>query len=100
MRLLHRERRDIGVVYLYAALVGLLSLTLPLSVQMIVQLVQGGLFLQPVVLLIAFVVAGTLASGGISVAQMRSWRHCSSGSLRASRWNSPSRCPGCRSSGR
>ena len=71
LRLLHRERGDIGVVYLYAALVGLLSLTLPLSVQMIVQLVQGGLFLQPVVLLIAFVVAGTVASGAIAVAQMR-----------------------------
>ena len=71
LRLLHRERGDIGVVHLYAALVGLLSLTLPLSVQMIVQLVQGGLFLQPVVLLIALVVAGTLASGAISVAQMR-----------------------------
>jgi ABC-type bacteriocin/lantibiotic exporter with double-glycine peptidase domain len=71
LRLLRRERGDIGVVHLYAALVGLLSLTLPLSVQMIVQLVQGGLFLQPVVLLIAFVVAGTLAAGGIGVAQMR-----------------------------
>jgi ABC-type bacteriocin/lantibiotic exporter with double-glycine peptidase domain len=71
LRLLRRERGDVGVVHLYAALVGLLSLTLPLSVQMIVQLVQGGLFLQPVVLLIAFVVAGTLAAGGIGVAQMR-----------------------------
>ncbi|MBP2648170.1 MAG: transporter ATP-binding/permease protein [Gemmatimonadetes bacterium] len=71
LRLLHRERGDIGLVYLFAALVGLFSLTLPLAVQMIVQLVQGGLFLQPVALLIAFVVAGTLASGAMGVAQMR-----------------------------
>jgi ABC-type bacteriocin/lantibiotic exporter with double-glycine peptidase domain len=71
LRLLHRERTTVGLVYLYAALVGLFSLSLPLAVQMIVQLVQGGLFLQPVAILIAFVVVGTLAAGAMSVAQMK-----------------------------
>ncbi len=71
LKLLQRERSSIGLVYLYAALVGLFSLSLPLAVQMIVQLVQGGLFLQPVALLIAFVAAGTLAAGAMGVAQMR-----------------------------
>ena len=70
VRLLALERGNIGLVYAYATLVGLLSLTLPLGVQAIIGLVSGGLFLQPVVLLIAFVVAGTLATGVLQVLQL------------------------------
>jgi ABC-type bacteriocin/lantibiotic exporter with double-glycine peptidase domain len=70
LQLLARERRDIGLVYLYATLTGLLSLVLPLAVQMIVGMVQGGLILQPVVILIAFVILGTLASGGLQLMQL------------------------------
>ena len=69
-QLLVRERGEIGLVYLYAALIGLFSLTLPLGVQAIVGLVSGGLVLQPVVLLIAFVIAGTLATGVLQVVQL------------------------------
>ena len=65
-----RERRDIYLIYLYALLAGLFSLTLPLGVQAIVGLVSGGLILQPVVLLIGFVVAGTLAAGLLQVMQL------------------------------
>ncbi len=68
-QLLHSERRDIQLIYLYAVLVGLFSLTVPLAVQGITQLVQGGLVLQPVVLLIVFAIAGTLATGGIQLLQ-------------------------------
>lgn len=69
-QLLQRERRDIGLVYLYATLTGLLSLTLPLGVQAITGLVSGGLLLQPVIILIAFVVAGALLSGVLQVMQL------------------------------
>ncbi|MEO7996157.1 MAG: ABC transporter ATP-binding protein [Gemmatimonadaceae bacterium] len=69
-RLLHGERRDIVVVLFYAALAGLFALTLPVSVGAIVGLVQGGLRLQPVLLLIAYVVVGTLVSGGLQVLQL------------------------------
>lgn len=68
--LLFSEKGNIGLVYAYATLVGLFSLTLPLGVQAIIGLVSGGLFLQPVVLLIAFVVAGTLATGVLQVLQL------------------------------
>ena len=68
--LLLSERANIGLVYAYATLVGLFSLTLPLGVQAIIGLVSGGLLLQPVVLLIAFVVAGTLATGVLQVLQL------------------------------
>ncbi|MEK0431187.1 MAG: hypothetical protein RL139_991 [Gemmatimonadota bacterium] len=70
VELLLLEKGNIGLVYAYATLVGLLSLTLPLGVQAIIGLVSGGLFLQPVVLLIAFVVAGTLATGVLQVLQL------------------------------
>ncbi|MCE9603081.1 MAG: ATP-binding cassette domain-containing protein [Gemmatimonadetes bacterium] len=68
--LLLSEKGNIGLVYAYATLVGLFSLTLPLGVQAIIGLVSGGLLLQPVVLLIAFVVAGTLATGVLQVLQL------------------------------
>ena len=68
-QLLHSERRDIELIYLYAVLVGLFGLTVPLAVQGITQLVQGGLVLQPVVLLILFAIVGTLATGAIGLLQ-------------------------------
>jgi len=68
--LLYQERANIGLVYAYATLVGLFSLTLPLGVQAIIGLVSGGLLLQPVVLLIGFVLLGTLATGVLQVLQL------------------------------
>ncbi|HYW50487.1 MAG TPA: hypothetical protein VE861_07770, partial [Gemmatimonadaceae bacterium] len=68
-QLLHAERKDIWLIYLYAVLVGLFSLTVPLAVQGITQLVQGGLVLQPVVLLILFAIAGTLITGIVGLLQ-------------------------------
>lgn len=70
VQLLVRERGEVGLVYLYSGLIGLFSLTLPLGVQAIVGLVSGGLVLQPVVLLIGFVIAGTLATGVLQVVQL------------------------------
>lgn len=69
-RLLGQERKLVVNVYLYAALAGLFSLTLPLGVQAIIGLVSGGLILQPVVLLIAFVIVGTLVNGGLQLLQL------------------------------
>ena len=69
-QLLARDRRDIVILFAYAALAGVFALTLPLSVGAIVQLVQGGLVLQPVIILIGYVVVGTLASGGLQLLQL------------------------------
>ena len=68
--LLLLEKGNIGLVYAYATLVGLFSLTLPLGVQAIIGLVSGGLFLQPVVILIAGVVLGTVITGVLQVLQL------------------------------
>lgn len=68
--LLVLEKGNIGLVYAYATLVGLFSLTLPLGVQAIIGLVSGGLFLQPIVILITFVIIGTAATGVLQVLQL------------------------------
>ncbi|MBK8249769.1 MAG: ABC transporter ATP-binding protein [Gemmatimonadetes bacterium] len=69
-RLLRQERSLVVAVYGYAALAGLFGLTLPLGVQAIIGLVSGGLLLQPVVLLVAFVILGTVANGALQLQQL------------------------------
>jgi ABC-type bacteriocin/lantibiotic exporter with double-glycine peptidase domain len=69
-QLMMRDRREITVVFFYAGLVGLFSLTLPLSVGAIVQLIQGGLILQSAALLIAYVIIGTIVAGVLQVLQL------------------------------
>lgn len=68
--LLSRETGDIWVIYFYATLTGIFSLALPLGVQAIVQLVSSGQLLQPVSILIVFVVAGTLVTGVLQLLQL------------------------------
>ncbi len=71
LALFARERREILTIFFYATLSGGLSLILPLAVGGIVQLVQGRLFLQPVIVLITFVVLGTIVAGVIQIGLMR-----------------------------
>jgi ABC-type bacteriocin/lantibiotic exporter with double-glycine peptidase domain len=69
-RVFRNEQRDIYYIYIYAIIVGILNLSLPLSIQAIVQLLSGGLYLQPVALLIAFVVIGTVSAGLLEIYQL------------------------------
>jgi ABC-type bacteriocin/lantibiotic exporter with double-glycine peptidase domain len=69
--LMARERREILTVFFYATLAGALSLILPLAVGGIVQLVQGRLFLQPVIVLISFVILGTIIAGVLQIGILR-----------------------------
>jgi ABC-type bacteriocin/lantibiotic exporter with double-glycine peptidase domain len=68
--LLTKDRREILVVFFYAGLAGLFSLTLPLSVGAIVQLIQGGLIIQSATILIAYVIVGTIVAGILQVLQL------------------------------
>ncbi len=70
LQLLAEERQEVGLVYFYAVLAGVLGLSLPLGVQAIIGLVSGGMLLQPVVILIGLVVAGTFAAGAVQVLQL------------------------------
>jgi len=69
--LLSPERREVSTILLYGAIIGVLGLAVPLGVQAIIGLVSGGLLLQPVLLLIGFVVIATLGAGLMQVAQLR-----------------------------
>ncbi|MCB2407005.1 peptidase domain-containing ABC transporter [Hymenobacter lucidus] len=70
LRLLAAERHDIGYLYVYAALTGLISLTLPLGVQSVIGFVSSGAVSTSLVVLISFIVAGTLLVGALQVMQV------------------------------
>jgi ABC-type bacteriocin/lantibiotic exporter with double-glycine peptidase domain len=68
-RLLGTEKKDIGYVYLYAIVTGLINLSLPLGIQAVFNLVSGGLVFSSVYVLIGLVVVGVLLSGLLMVGQ-------------------------------
>jgi ABC-type bacteriocin/lantibiotic exporter with double-glycine peptidase domain len=69
--LLLRDRREVVVVFFYAALAGLFSLTLPIAVGGIVQLIQGGLIIQSATVLIVYAIIATIIVGTLQVMQLR-----------------------------
>ncbi|MBN8825289.1 MULTISPECIES: ABC transporter transmembrane domain-containing protein [unclassified Spirosoma] len=70
MRLLVNEKKDIGYIYLYALVTGIISLSLPLGIQAVFNLVSGGLVFSSVYVLIGVVIFGVLAAGLLLVGQM------------------------------
>ncbi len=70
LRLLGTERRDIGYIYLYAIVTGLLGLSLPLGIQAVFNLVSGGLVFSSVYVLIGLVIVGVLIVGALLVSQL------------------------------
>ncbi|MCU0649297.1 MAG: ABC transporter ATP-binding protein/permease [Gemmatimonadaceae bacterium] len=71
LRMFAREKKEILLVFFYATFAGALSLVLPLAVGGIVTLVQGRLFLQPVIVLISVVILGTIVAGVIQIGLLR-----------------------------
>ncbi len=69
--LLSRDKREIVIVFFYAGLAGLFSLTIPVGIGAIVQLIQGGLILQSATILIAYVIVGTMIAGVLQILQLR-----------------------------
>ena len=69
-RLLAAERRDITYLYVYAALAGIINLSLPLGVQSVINFVSSGAVSTSLVVLIMFIVMGTLLVGGLQVMQV------------------------------
>ncbi len=64
------EKREIGLVLLYAIFVGLISLTLPLGVQSLIGFISSGQVVTSVVILITFIVIGVLISGVMTIMQL------------------------------
>ncbi|MCU0446900.1 MAG: ABC transporter ATP-binding protein/permease [Microscillaceae bacterium] len=69
-RLLQAEKRDIGYIYVYAVVVGLISLTLPLGIQATISMISGGMFFSSVIVLIALVILGILVGGALQIMQI------------------------------
>jgi ABC-type bacteriocin/lantibiotic exporter with double-glycine peptidase domain len=70
-RLLKPDRSEIRNVYVYAVFNGLINLSLPLGIQAIVNLIQGGQFNTSWVVLVAIVVFGVGLSGVLQIFQLR-----------------------------
>ncbi len=69
-RLLRVDKREIGHIYLYALVGGAISLSLPLGVQAIINLISGGQMATSWGVLIAFVTVGVGFSGALQVMQL------------------------------
>ena len=69
--LLKPDQGDIRNIYVYAIFIGLLNLSLPLGIQAIINLIQGGEVSTSWIVLIIFVVAGIALGGIMQIAQLR-----------------------------
>jgi len=70
-KLLKPDQKDITNVYVYSIFNGLVSLSLPLGIQAIVNLIQGGQLSTSWVILVSIVVLGIAASGILQIFQLR-----------------------------
>jgi ABC-type bacteriocin/lantibiotic exporter with double-glycine peptidase domain len=70
-RLLAVDKREITQVYIYALLNGLVNLSLPLGIQAIINLIQGGEVSTSWIILVAFVLTGIALTGVFQLMQLR-----------------------------
>ncbi|MGB1243644.1 MAG: ABC transporter transmembrane domain-containing protein, partial [Chitinophagales bacterium] len=70
-RLLTPYQKEIYQIYLYAILNGLVNLSLPLGIQAIINLIQGGQVSTSWMILVGFVLMGIAGTGTLQVLQLR-----------------------------
>ena len=70
LQLVASEKSAIGYLYIYAVLMGLISLSLPLGIQSIVSFIATGQVSASVVVLISLLILGILITGGLQVMQL------------------------------
>lgn len=71
IKLLRPDKAEIKNVYVYAIFNGLINLSVPLGIQAIINLIQGGQVSTAWIVLVAVVVAGVTATGVLQIAQLR-----------------------------
>lgn len=69
-RLLKTERREIGHVYFYSVLIGLVNLALPLGIQSVINLISGGVFINSVIVLMTVVILAVILAGILQIIQI------------------------------
>lgn len=70
-RLLSQDKKEIRNIYIYAIFNGLVGLSLPLGIQAIINLIQGGRISVAWMVLVAFVVGGVALTGVLNIMQLR-----------------------------
>lgn len=70
-KLLKPDAPEIRNIYFYAIFTGLVSLSLPLGIQAIINLIQGGKVSTAWIVLVFFVVFGIAISGLLQIYQLR-----------------------------
>lgn len=71
VKLLHADKKDVWQLVFYAIFAGIVSLSLPLGIQAIINLIQAGRISASWVLLVIIVVGGVALVGILSVMQLR-----------------------------
>jgi ATP-binding cassette, subfamily B, bacterial len=69
--LVRLEKKEIGSIYFYAILSGLIQLTVPIGVQAIISFVLGASMVTSIVVLITLIVLGVLVVGIMQINQMK-----------------------------
>lgn len=69
-RYIQSEKKDIWNIYVYALIVGLISLSLPLGIQAVIQMISGGILYDTAILIIILVLLGVAATGALQVMQI------------------------------
>jgi len=69
--MLQPNGKAIRNLYIFAIINGLIALSLPLGIQAIINLIQGGEISASWILLVAIVLLGYLFSGGLQIVQLR-----------------------------
>jgi len=70
-RLLEVDKKDIYQVYIYAFFNGLVNLSLPLGIQAIINLIQGGEVSSAWIVMVLFVIGGVALTGIFQLMQLR-----------------------------
>lgn len=73
--LLKPDAKEIKNVYIYAVVNGLVNLSLPIGIQAIINLIQGGQISTSWIVLVIFVIVGIIISGILQISQLRITEH-------------------------
>ena len=71
IRLMKPDAQEIRNVYIYSIFTGLISLSLPIGIQAIINLIQGGQINTAWIVLVSFVVFGVAVTGVLQIFQLR-----------------------------
>lgn len=69
--LLRPDKSEIRNIYVYAIFIGLINLSLPIGIQAIVNLIQGGSISTSWIVLIVFVISGIVIAGILQIRQLQ-----------------------------